>query len=290
MKKGTIGSIIFLLIIGVILIVQQLTIEQPVTENETDDSETETEETLPDEETSENVMQKVGETIEGFVQSTIDLLIPRDVNILAIGDSLTQGVGDETENGGYVGLLEEAIPYDRNGEVTIYNYGKRGNRTDQLLKRLEQEEIVSSIEEADIVLITVGANDIMRIVKENFTNLNYNIFVSEQDNYRERLHQIFVEVRNLNEDTHIFLIGLYNPFAQYFENIPELTQIVEDWNNIGMEVVAEYNHTTFIPIKDIFLKHEKDLFYEDHFHPNHDGYREITKRVIQYITPIIENL
>lgn len=48
--------------------------------------------------------------------------------------------------------------------------GKRGSRIDELLV----------IEDADIVLITIGANDIMRIVRENFNHLTYELFVNEQ--------------------------------------------------------------------------------------------------------------
>ncbi|GED16608.1 hypothetical protein TS65_02880 [Aneurinibacillus migulanus] len=49
-----------------------------------------------------------------------------------------------------------------------------------MLERLEQNTISSAIEDTDIVLITIGANDIMRIVRENFNHLTYEQFVNKQ--------------------------------------------------------------------------------------------------------------
>src|SRR5699024_11591904 len=95
------------------------------------------------------------------------------IKITTIGDSLTKGCGDEEDNGGYVSILEDTINKD-NDLVEIDNFGKRGNRTDQLIDRMEEPEIKESLEEADIILITIGANDIMQIFKENFTDLDMN--------------------------------------------------------------------------------------------------------------------
>ena len=60
---------------------------------------------------------------------------------MAIGDSLTEGVGDESENGGYVGILNNTFE-DNNLNITVDNFGKKGNRSDQLLKRLEKKDII----------------------------------------------------------------------------------------------------------------------------------------------------
>lgn len=44
---------------------------------------------------------------------------------MAIGDSLTEGVGDESENGGYVGILNNTFE-DNNLNITVDNFGKKG--------------------------------------------------------------------------------------------------------------------------------------------------------------------
>lgn len=219
--------------------------------------------------------------LETFV-GTFDFFRNKDVNIVAIGDSLTQGIGDESEQGGYVGIIDRTI--NHNEEVVHFdNFGKNGNRTDQLLVRLEDPDIVDRIEDAHIVLITIGANDIMQVAKENFTNLTYDKFAAEQDHFEQRLNEIFETIRDLNGNTQIYLLGIYNPFEKYFPEVEELNQIVDDWNKISKRTTESYDDAIFIPVKDLFDDADVDLFSDDNFHPNIIGYERMAKRVITYL-------
>ncbi|MFD1019919.1 SGNH/GDSL hydrolase family protein [Thalassobacillus hwangdonensis] len=247
----------------------------------------------PDEETSSeenNVRDDLRDAFTNVIENAVGLFVKDDLDIVAIGDSLTQGVGDETENGGYVGILENTLSNNgSNQEITIENYGKRGNRTDQLLKRMEKEEIRDSIQQADIVLITIGANDVMKVVKDNFSTLDYNDFKAVQDDYQDRLTEIFSIIYEENPDAKVYLLGLYNPFSTYFNNIPELGQIMNDWNEIGKAVVAKDENSTFIPIEDLFINKEDEfLWKQDHFHPNKNGYKAMAERVLEYIKADVE--
>lgn len=233
------------------------------------------------------IAEEIKKTVKQVVEGAIGLFLRNDLKIVAIGDSLTQGVGDETNNGGYVGILSNTFS-DNNEHVNIENYGKRGNRSDQLLERLEQTEIKASIEEADIVLITIGANDIMKVVKNNFTNLNREPFELERAEYEERLRQIFDKILAINPDTEIHLIGFYNPFERYFSDIEQLGVILDNWNATGQQVVAEYEQIHFIPTIDLFRTSNKELLADDNFHPNVEGYKLMAKRVLEYIRPSIE--
>ncbi|WML39622.1 GDSL-type esterase/lipase family protein [Neobacillus sp. OS1-2] len=151
--------------------------------------------------------KKVREVVNGVVD-----FLEKDQKIVAIGDSLTEGVGDETKSGGYVGILNHTFE-DQNLTIKIENFGKKGNRSDQLLKRLENKEIATAISKADIVFITIGANDIMKVLKSNFTTLSLEPFQIERVEYTERLTAILNKMTELNPDAHIYLIGFYNPFG-----------------------------------------------------------------------------
>ncbi|MBR3120319.1 MAG: SGNH/GDSL hydrolase family protein [Oceanobacillus sp.] len=221
--------------------------------------------------------------ISGALQNTISFFSNQETKIVAIGDSLTQGVGDETDQGGYIGILDRTIN-DGLQSVEIVNFGKRGNRTDQLLKRLEQEKIAREIADSDLVLITIGANDIMKIARENIMHLVIDDFVAEMDGYESRIRQIFETIIALNPDTHIYLVGFYNPFQQYFKDIKELDLIVGAWNTASSNIASEYENITFIPTEDLFTVKATNLFAEDNFHPNYEGYYLIAERVLDYIT------
>ena len=216
------------------------------------------------------------------MQNTVDFFSNDETRVVAIGDSLTQGVGDETDRGGYVGILERSI--NKEEEIAQFdNFGVRGNRTDQLLGRLEVEEIALAIRDADIVLITIGANDIMQVAKENITDLDFADFVDEQYQYEENLREIIDKIRDLNEKSDIYLVGFYNPFRQYFEEIKELEMIVDNWNTIGAEVISDYDNADFIPTDDLFMDDNVQLYAKDNFHPNYEGYFRMAERVLDYL-------
>jgi lysophospholipase L1-like esterase len=215
------------------------------------------------------------------IQNTIKFFSGKNTQIVAIGDSLTQGVGDSTGQGGYVGILDNQINYEKK-IATFENLGKRGNRTTHLIKRMEEPDIVKSLENTDIILITIGANDIMQVAKENFTDITYDIFAKERIHYKERLHKIFSTITKLNPDASIYLIGFYNPFQQYFDHIKELDRIVDDWNYTGKQVAEEHG-AIFVPTKDLFINGDLNLFADDHFHPNEYGYQLIAERILDYL-------
>lgn len=258
----------------------------PDSENHTviDESSEQDETSETKDETNEMPSTPVTELSKEFsmaIQNTIKFFSGNNTKIVAIGDSLTQGVGDSTEQGGFVGILDNHI--NQNKKIaTFENLGKRGNQTTHLIKRIEDPDIKKSLKNTDIVLITIGANDIMQVAKENFADMTYDIFAAERINYEGRLHTILSTITNLNPDASIYLIGFYNPFQQYFEHIKELDMIVDDWNNTSKQVADVYG-ATFIPTKDLFTNEEANLFADDHFHPNKNGYQLIAERILDYL-------
>src|SRR5699024_4266994 len=148
-------------------------IKKPNIETTEDDEQME-KSTEEDTEESESVIateDPVRDFLSKNVRQAVQRFFHQELSIISIGDSLTEGVGDDEKDGGYTGVLEKSI--NKNEQlVTIENFGKRGNRTDQLMKRLEEEEeVIRGVENADIILITIGANDVMKVFKDNFADL-----------------------------------------------------------------------------------------------------------------------
>lgn len=206
---------------------------------------------------------------------------PDPVQIVSIGDSLTQGVGDSKDNGGYLPYLQKNLEKEPSiTSVEMINHGVRGNRTDQLLKRLDKAGVQEDIEQADSIVVTIGGNDIMKVFKQNFSNLELNQFDSAKIGYEKRLRQILDKVRSENERAQIYLVGVYNPFSKWFGDFYELDEIMNDWNDSGKRIITEYDSAYFIEIDDIFQNSKEDLLYtEDYFHPNDRGYELIAERI-----------
>ncbi|MFB5281774.1 SGNH/GDSL hydrolase family protein [Peribacillus sp. Hz7] len=206
---------------------------------------------------------------------------PDPIQIVSVGDSLTQGVGDSKDNGGYLPYLKKKLEKEPTiTAVEMVNYGVRGNRTDQLLKRLDKKEIREHIEQADSIVVTIGGNDIMKVFKQNFTNLEMEQFETAKIGYEDRLRKILDKIRTYNKSAQIYLVGVYNPYTKIFADLYELDMIIADWNNSGEKIVSKYDSAYFISIEDIFQNTTEDLLYtEDYFHPNDRGYELIATRI-----------
>jgi len=210
--------------------------------------------------------------------------IPREITITAIGDSLTQGVGDDTGQGGYLYYVQNQLSHLKGiRKVNIHNLGVRGNQSTHLIQRLKHEETIQPIKNSDLIIMTIGANDIMKIVRENFTHLSLDDFEKEQPQYLERLKDIVQTIRDYNNGVPIILIGLYNPFISYFSDLEEINQIIHDWNEGSFQVVQSYENMYFTPIQDVFMENIDELLSEDYFHPNQLGYQLIGNRVTDTI-------
>ncbi|WP_264738303.1 SGNH/GDSL hydrolase family protein [Cytobacillus firmus] len=210
---------------------------------------------------------------------------PRNITIAAVGDSLTQGVGDSTERGGYVPYLEMSLEKDKSvQDAVFYNFGVRGNRSDQLLKKLGTEEVKDVVKSADAVIITIGGNDVMKVVRENFSNLKLRAFAKEKKTYEQNLIDVLDAIKEVNPNSKIVLIGLYNPFLKWFSEITEINDILEDWNGTSQTILKNYPGTYFVEIDDIFENTDDNLLYTDYFHPNDKGYELIAGRVHQILT------
>lgn len=211
------------------------------------------------------------------------------LELVAIGDSLTQGVGDTTDSGGFVPLIAKKLQASYSLQtVETANYGVSGNRSDQILKRIKNdEEIRSSLESADVITLTVGGNDLMKVIKsELFHDLTVDSFEEPLKEYQEGLEELFNEIRVLNASAPIYLFGIYNPFYVYFSEIEEMQTIVSNWNDGTESVVEAQENSHFIPINDLLYSglngesgitsdsETNELIYDyDHFHPNNLGYQ-----------------
>ncbi|WP_235776409.1 SGNH/GDSL hydrolase family protein [Robertmurraya massiliosenegalensis] len=205
---------------------------------------------------------------------------PRTYHIVSVGDSLTQGVGDSTKRGGYVPYLQEQLEGEKGiKEAVFHNFGVSGNRTSQILNRLRTNELRSAVKEADIVLITTGGNDIMKVVRENFSGLDMKDFDRELINYEKTLTSVMNAIREENEDAMIGMIGLYNPFFLFLADVKEMDMVIDKWNHVSQDVLKKYENTLFVEIADVFKDSEENLLYTDYFHPNDKGYELMADRI-----------
>ncbi|PAB00604.1 SGNH/GDSL hydrolase family protein [Enterococcus canintestini] len=228
------------------------------------------------------------------------------IHFVAVGDSLTEGIGDETKRGGFVPIVTSDIEERyRLTSVEVENYGVAGERSDQILKRMKKEnKILKNIASADILTLTVGGNDLMKVIQDNFFGLSIKTFQKPQAKYQKRVAEIITLMQKENQTAPIYVFGIYNPFYLNFPEITDMQKIVDNWNLATEETTKEFQNVHFIPINDLLYRGldnevgidstldssaEADikssnssdlnivdnnaLYDQDKFHPNNLGYQ-----------------
>ena len=224
------------------------------------------------------------------------------VTYVAIGDSLTKGVGDTTNQGGFVPLLAQSLTNESGLEFKAIDYGVSGNTSGQILSRIrEKKEIRKDLKQAQLLTITVGGNDLRKAILEDTSNLDLDRFEKASKAYEKNLKQIIELARKDNPDLPVYVVGIYNPLYLNFPDLTELQTLVDQWNQRTEETLSAYQGVYFVPINDLLYKGidgksgvteselgketvtNDALYDEDSFHPNNTGYEIMKEAVLEKI-------
>ncbi|WP_281164959.1 SGNH/GDSL hydrolase family protein [Liquorilactobacillus sicerae] len=268
---------------------------------------------------SKSITPKTSNSQVANKSSTVKKVSVRHLKLVGLGDSLTQGVGDTTDQGGYVHLIQEKLNTLPHVKVQTSNYGKAGDRSDQILDRLQSTPAIQQqIKHANVIVMTVGGNDLMQVLEKSFSNISdqelASAVTSSRQTYQKKLKSLLQTVRQYNSKAPIFVYSVYNPFYVYFPTMYQFTKYTNVWNNATKQVVGQtkdaylinidqkmstgqYYHKTKQlkknSVTDITVLNNKDLTHvldnqkeknsylspKDHFHPNLKGYRYMTDKL-----------
>jgi len=205
----------------------------------------------------------------------------KQLHYLALGDSLTDGVGDEYSQDGYVGRLADSmLAWTSISEVDVDNRGKRGRRSDQLLKLIKKGHYDEELQEAQLISLTMGGNDVMKVVKQDLFNLKRDAFDKELLTYENRYSKIINGIRAKNPTVPLLLIGFYNPFSIVTNEANEFDTIITEWNDVIKKVASKDSNACYVSVEDLFDSNEELVYHTDFFHPNAKGYDKMTERIL----------
>ncbi|WP_142332160.1 SGNH/GDSL hydrolase family protein [Bacillus toyonensis] len=202
------------------------------------------------------------------------------LQVVSLGDSLTRGVGDK-EGIGYIGRMKEDLQKDYKQKVELTNLAVSGAKMPDLLKQIESSGAQYSIKQADVIVLTIGGNDLFP-GWESLGKIDLETYRPDTETFQNEAKKIIEQIRKLNTDSPIFWLGLYNPFEDV-EDLKGSSNIVVDWN-ASLEKLALNDKNVYItPTFDLFQNRGKDLLYSDHFHPNEVGYTYMAERLVQNV-------
>lgn len=227
-------------------------------------------------------------------EKKVSALSAKHVSYAALGDSLTEGVGDATGQGGFVPLFAKEIENSTGGSVSSQNFGKAGDTSTQIYNRMmKSKKITDVLKKANIITITIGGNDVLKVIRDNVTKLSSMTekdFVKPEELYQARVKKLLDKIRENNPQAQIYVLGIYNPFYLNFPDLTVMQNVIDSWNTATAGVVSQEKNTYFIPINNLLYKGSGDkqaveadsstsavannlLYTEDHFHPNNIGYQ-----------------
>ena len=159
----------------------------------------------------------------------------KSVVYTAIGDAIAQGVGGEyiSETDplkGYDDYLVEKIQDNSKENVILHNVAGRIDTSSDLLDRLMNDQaVIDAVSDADIITVSVGANNLILPVWPIFEQIfggttSYEDGINEilgmtgafetgVDNFKSDWPKIVARIKELSPDAQIVATTMYNPFT-----------------------------------------------------------------------------
>ncbi|MEO3944465.1 GDSL-type esterase/lipase family protein [Gorillibacterium sp. CAU 1737] len=228
-------------------------------------------------------------SIEG---ATGNLQQAKEIHILAVGDSLTRGLGDTTGKGGYVDRVKEGLKTKLDKDTFVWNFAISGSKTEDLLQQLEgsSQAIPEAARKANVILVSIGGNDLFQMgvtdpeaaANAGQLTLDYAAVEAQLPAAFQRLEDSLTKLSQLNPNARIVYVMFYHPFLDYDkERVGAL--LVQHWYAKAFEIANRLGNVTVVPTFDLFDQTPQKYLYTDHFHPNAEGYARIAERVLQAV-------
>ena len=191
----------------------------------------------------------------------------RAYKIVSLGDSIPNGYLLEDASDSFDNRIADTLKAD------FYEFSYLGMRSDDLLRELDREEIKNNIKDADMVIINIGANDLLDLLEQidlSALNIDFeygeNIQINLNKEYLDNIYnyiksffedelkpkayeallefkkvfpQIISKVKEYNPNVKIYVNSLYNPFFDI--NIPLLSYDLSFISNISDEAINSFN-------------------------------------------------
>ncbi|HEX6088515.1 MAG TPA: GDSL-type esterase/lipase family protein [Thermoanaerobaculia bacterium] len=199
--------------------------------------------------------------------------MPETLHVVAIGDSLAYGAGDE-RGGGIARRLEAELEARGVRSVETVNLGVNGAQTDDLLARLRTKRTRDAIAAADAVVLSIGANDLFRSPHSRQEIMRAPFEVAER--ILGRIQTIVTQIHEINPRARVLLLGGYNPVPSH-EWASLINQYLEMWDHALAARFEEDRRVEVVTMRDIVTPQRLSRY--DNFHPGAAAYDEAARRI-----------
>ncbi|MDN7247074.1 GDSL-type esterase/lipase family protein [Planococcus shenhongbingii] len=194
--------------------------------------------------------------------------------LVALGDSITYGANLEDSG-------RSAYPYliGNDAGFEVHNLAISGWQTAQVKEALrEDEEYRQKVKDADVIAMTIGANDLLEILR-----LAESASAGDPERMEEIMRQelsngiVFSEIGKLIEeiqsltDAQILLYNIYNPFPPH-SNMHQIGEtLLPEVNAAFREVAESYENVYLADAYSAFRNKQEDYIIAGDIHPTEEG-------------------
>lgn len=243
-----------------------------------------------------------GATDSIIIYVTINPIVTKTINYVALGDSIATGTiysGNKITS--YVTYFYQYLQtQNSSAQVNLKNLATDGDRTNELLSKLGLTTYTDAIKSANIITISIGGNNLMQAAKDSSALGGYNFnkidaAVAEQGvkDFNAQWKPIIEKIKSINSTAQIIVTTVYNPYneADALHNTVDSYLFRTDMT--GINDVINGNSGSGYAIADVFTAFNQysnnmgaiTYFYPDDFwgtltrnpHPNAAGQNIITE-------------
>lgn len=203
---------------------------------------------------------------------------------IALGDSLAAGQTPDSQiDTGYADLIAQEL--GRNQPVAVFSKDLAfpGFATADVLDRVREDTTKELLASANIITLSVGANDLLRLVQASpadgslqFQRIQSDFALNQA---RQNISEILTELTAVAPDADIYVMGYYfaYPHARdsQKEGIAEQLQIL----NTILENEAQKADAIFVPVDEAFGQDATSKVPNPgDVHPNFEGYQTMANQ------------
>lgn len=233
--------------------------------------------TLKPTDTSESEAFEISATANGVTKTitvTVTLnpiIMPNDppssnsIKYVALGDSIATGtyytsILTKYTNPSYVSQFSDylATVYD---QVETVNLSHDGDQTTQLLTVLNTSSAIVELQEADVITITIGANNLMQAAKTwlgtyNFSKIDWTKAevgraLFEKD-WPVVINRVKTIIKDTNPNAKILVMTIYNPYNSNESNYLEIDKKFTNILGNGINDVIVNNSSLGYAVVDVY--------------------------------------
>ncbi|MFS1511035.1 GDSL-type esterase/lipase family protein [Chengkuizengella sp. SCS-71B] len=243
---------------------------------------------------------------------------PLTLNYVALGDSIAAGfTPTRTIDKGYTDFIEEyldeneplitytkqfAIPglttSDLNGLIendlsteqflSLFGGGFPVPLVEEITENISIENLTvqDAIIDADVITLTIGANDILSEIPYdtnnnivNMSEMNIDQLMTNMEKAKENLSGVLEQIFELNDEVQVYVSGYFFPYP-HLSDQSQVQPLMETLNtfNTKIKTAAEDNNAFYVSLEGVFSNGLYLLPGE--IHPTEVGYQLIAERFI----------